>query len=213
MPTPITSFEIIGLSKTVDNPIYSGVGAGCCGVMNLKLKILPGANFPLTITQMAWIDACSSYQIMTVNGLPWASPLSSPIIVNPGDEIPFQIAICACNGGGSVFTGQLDIIYDDPINGPGVIDSWVYNFIEQEMRTLPPFTDTYVNHYPCENDPSCPPRPGFLYFTNPTVADVWVGIISLGGEKCRVDGVDVFTFPTSGIGVSFLAKAGQMYEL
>lgn len=210
MPAP--SFEIIGLDQINNNPIYYG-NAGCCGVVNVKLKILPGANYPLTITNLTWLDACSSYNPIQVNGEIWANPLTTPVVVNPGDEIPVQLAVCACNGPGNIFVGQMDITYDDPIVGVGQTQQSLFNFLETNMAMLPPFTDTYVNHYPCDDDPDCPPRPGFLYFTNPTVSDVWVGVITGAGPKCRVDGVDVLTYPAPGMGLSFLAKAGQTYEI
>lgn len=208
----ITSFEIIGLSQVADNPIYYGT-SGCCGVVNVKLKILPGANFPLNITTILWNDGCSSYNPMTVNGEVWANPLTTPILVNPGDVVDVQLAVCNCVSPTITFPGQLHIHYDDPIHGPATTQTSNFTFFSTTMGILPPFTDTYVNHYPCDDDPDCPPRPGFLYFTNPTVADVWVGVITGVGPKCRVDGVDVPVWPAAGMGLSFLAKAGQTYEI
>jgi len=206
--------EVIGLSTAVDNPIYYG-SAGCCGIVNLKIRILPIDVFPLmpfTLKVVTWTDGCSSYAPTMVNGQPWANPLTTPVIMNPGDVVDIQLAICSCVGVGNTFAGQLYLEGDDA-TATTYNQTTNYTFIEHNIASLPPFTDTYVNHYPCDGDPSCPPRPGYIYFTNPTVADVWVGVIMGAGPLCRVDGVVVPTYTAPGLGTSFLAKAGQTYEI
>lgn len=212
MPTG-TSLKVTGLILSGFGYNLNYLGSTCCGYSRFYLSLNLG-SFPITLTNLNYSDGCGEVQPITVNGVTWANPLTTPITIGPGDLIEVAIRVCGCLAPGDPNAATIEATYDDPVIGPGLIQSWNVDFMSTDHVASPPLTQSFVNLFPCLDD--CKITPEALVYTNPTAVDYPVEIV-IGGTATPytiyVDGVPV----TPSIGAAtevtptFIARANTAH--
>jgi hypothetical protein len=137
------------------NQIYEN----CCGTIECEISLLPGETFR-EIHRLRYSDPCGG-QILSVNGMPYADPLTTHFTItdDPDTNLKFVIQLCGCGGSGNTFQGVLDIVCQNP----NFTETKFFDF--EEIKFYNSVDINPINWFPCKND--CEElQPGFIQIQN-----------------------------------------------
>jgi hypothetical protein len=173
-----------------------GNSTNCCYTVNCKFRLSP--SYPATTITAIYPDAGNTCQfdVLLINGIPFANPLAAPIVINQGDEISLQLQLCVCDA-----TIPFQISFGLAIDttgslGPGT--DYLYYCAETISPVDPlyapvPISFTTLTLNPCIGTTGCDDILTTIPFTNYSSFDVPVLINDAGnfpvGTKYYVDGV------------------------
>lgn len=175
------------------NPIY----AGCCGLVEIKVKLSNGE--PTRSIHRIHINNTSgcTTTILSVNGVTWTNPLTYTLTLTPTNEITCLVNVCSdCSPfPGLISAFEFEVHWNSPGSGSEV---WNFNMESINPATNPIIEQTQFNWHPCLDD--CTKLEGdFFRVNNPTPFTIPVGFSTTysftGDLNWFIDGV------ASGIGV------------